>query len=97
MLSEEMRNQNYYHNQIRPNDWQKPWAEQDIRFAEFLEWLEKQDQTARDAVYLAMHLTSAYQTKFSPLEHPPIDDETLARVEAAQKRIGADFLYNSKL
>jgi hypothetical protein len=93
MLAEQMRYQNHYQSQVCPRDWRKPWAEQDIRFAEFLEWLQQQDQVAQDAVTLAMHLTSAFQTKFSPLKHPPVDDEILERVEETQKRLGVDFLY----
>lgn len=92
-LSQRMRETNYYYSQIRPGDWHKPWTEQDIRFAEFLEWLQKQDQIVQDAVTLAVHLTTAYQAKFSPLEHPPVDDEILKQVERVQKRLGVDFLY----
>ena len=95
MLAEQMRYQNYYHSQMCPYDWRKPWAEQDIRFAEFLDWLGRQEQVIRDAVTLAMHFTVAYQAKFSPLEHPPVDDEILERVEEAQKRLGVDFLYSA--
>ena len=93
MLAKQMRDVNNYHKAVHPSDWQTPWAEQDIRFAEYLGWLKQQDQKVQDAVTLAMHLTVAYQTKFSPLDHPPVDDEVLARVEEAQKRLGVDFIY----
>lgn len=93
MLAQEMREANNNHKLVYPSDWHVPWAEQDIRFAEFLDWLRQQEQKTQDTVTLAMHLTVAYQTKFSPLSHPPIDDEILARVEETQKRLGVNFLY----
>ena len=93
MLAEQMRESNRYHAMLRPDDWNRPFAEQDIRFAEFIDWLNTQEQQLQDVVTLAMHFGTAYAAKFSPLEHPPIDDEVLERVEEVQKRLGVDFLY----
>lgn len=93
MLSDLMRKQNYYNSQFNPYN-NKIYSEQDIRFVEFLEWLNLQEQKIQDVVTIALHLSTAYQTKFSPLEHPPTDDEILKDVEEVQRRLGVDFLYD---
>jgi hypothetical protein len=95
MLAEQMRDQNRYHDALRPNDILRPFAEVDIRFAEYIDWLIHQPQHVQDAVTLGIHLATAFHAKFNPLPHPPVDDEILGRVEEAQNRLGIDFLYSA--
>ena len=92
-VAAQMRMQNQYHTAMRPDDWLKPFAEVDIRFAEFIDWLHKESQRTQDAVTLALHLTVAFHAKYNPMDHPPVDDEILSRVEETMQRLGVDFLY----
>lgn len=82
-----------YHNMTSSNTWNQQFAEQDIRFAEFIDWLNKQEQKFQDVVTIAMQLHIAYNAKFSPLEKSPCDNMVLDKVEQAQNRLGVNFLY----
>lgn len=93
MLAKQMRKANEAHYRMSPGDWKKPFAEVDVRFAEYIDWLREQPQQVQDAVTLGIHLSTAYHAKYNPLPHHPVDDDILERVEEAQKRLGVDFLY----
>lgn len=94
-LAEEMRNHNKYKQMFNFGRYMpgECFPEVDIRYAEFIDWLNEQDQSYQDVVTIAMHLSTAFNALYSPLEHPPIDDENLERVQKAQERLGINFLY----
>ena len=78
----------------------KPFPEQDIRYAEFLDWVREQPEEIQAAVTIAVQFTNAWSTKYvDPIlgkAPSPHDASVLQSVEDACETLGLDLLREVK-
>lgn len=95
-MSETMEQANFYYEQLRPNNWDKPFLTKDIQFVKFFELMNMSNRE-QDLLYVATFLQPAFVTLHVTImamgEQPsPNAMNELMKTYLALQRLGAPHI-----